>query len=174
VRGISPLAAVLNFNNENKYHFFWLLDNRIWNQLWGGRAEEVDCNLRLRLWQWWWRPAAAGAGYGWWQQRLLGQAHGFGDSGRRGNHLCVPCHCKARIVILPLPKEKNHPRTTQKHCNDGNSSAVISRSDLTATTSEVLPRQPRTSVHHQRPPETLYTSNLVGGAHWRLQTPVCH
>ncbi len=39
VRGISPLAIVLNFNNENTYHCFRLPDNGIWNRLWGGEGQ---------------------------------------------------------------------------------------------------------------------------------------
>ena len=62
----------------------------------------------------------------------------------QGDSTCA-CDCKARIVSLPLPAEKIISQSAQKHHDDCNSSAVISRSVPTQQV-RFSPRPTRTPV----------------------------
>jgi hypothetical protein len=63
----------------------------------------------------------------------------------QGDSTCA-CDCEARIVSLPLPAEKIISQSAQKHHDDCNSSAVISRSVPTRQV-RFSPRPTRTPVY---------------------------
>ena len=88
----------------------------------------------------------------------------------QGDITCA-CDCEARIASLPLPTVKKILLTAQKHCNNGNSSAVISISVPTRRV-RFSPCPTRTPVCLRRPPDTPSTSNPVGGVRGRQWTPV--
>ncbi len=93
---------------------------------------------------------------------LATQSHGV---------LTCACDCVAKNARLPIPAEIKPPQTTQNCGNDGTSSTVISKTDLTQQV-RYFPRQPRTPILPQRPPDSWSTSYLAGSTHLHLQTPV--